>query len=168
MLCPSYGLLGALLRYEALINRADGGNLTVIYSSESVAPRSTSRPGAIMPLLVILFIVSYGILTMLVFEQGQTIESQRGLIKEMLKDSTQLAAMKDKIARDDGKRGHEKAPAAPSEQKSTQSPNPASGAKGSYKEATPSGPGKSAHTMKQVPGKPAADMEDVRRSTRVI
>jgi len=38
--------------------------------------------------------------------------------------------------------------------------------KGSNKEAKPSG--KSARTMKQVPGKPAADLEDVRRSTRVI
>lgn len=121
-----------------------------------------------MPLLVILFIVSYGILTMLVFEQGQTIESQRGLIKEMLKDSTQLAAMKDKIARDDGKRIQQRAPVPPSDRRSTESANPAAGAKGSYKEATPSGPGKSAHTMRQVPGKPAADMEDVRRSTRVI
>jgi len=56
--------------------------VSVIYSAESVAPRATSRPAAILPLLVILFIVSYGILTMLVFEQGQTIESQRTLIRE--------------------------------------------------------------------------------------
>lgn len=147
--------------------------MTVIYSSESAAPRSTARPGAIMPLLVILFIVSYGILTMLVFEQGQTIESQRGLIKEMLKDSTQLAAMKDKIARDDEKRVHERASAAPldqktADQKSADSVNPAASAKGPTKEAKPSVPGKSARTTKQIPGKPASDLEDVRRSTKVI
>ena len=154
--------------------------MTVIYSSESAAPRSAARPGAIMPLLVILFIVSYGILTMLVFEQGQTIESQRGLIKEMLKDSTQLAAMKDKIARDDEKRVHEKAPASPldqkmldpkapdqkaADQKGPDSVNPAASAKGSVKEVKP---GKSASTTKQIPGKPASDLEDVRRSTKVI
>jgi len=46
--------------------------------------------------------------TALVFEQGQTIEAQRGLIREMLKDSTQLAALKDKLARDDGKQIHKK------------------------------------------------------------
>ena len=34
-----------------------------------------------LPLLVVLFIVSYGILTLLVFEQGQTIESQRSLLR---------------------------------------------------------------------------------------
>ncbi len=155
-----------------------GATLTVIYSSESAAPRSTARAGAIMPLLVILFIVSYGILTMLVFEQGQTIESQRGLIKEMLKDSTQLAAMKDKIARDDEKRVHEKASASPldqkapdqktADQKNADPVNSAASAKGSNKEAKPSVPGKSARTTKQIPGKPASDLEDVRRSTKVI
>src|SRR6202162_2983942 len=90
--------------------RTWGATLTVIYnySAESVAPRTARRPAAILPLLVILFIVSYGILTMLVFEQGQTIESQRGLIHEMLKDSTQLATLKGKLARDDSKRIHDK------------------------------------------------------------
>jgi hypothetical protein len=147
--------------------RTWGATLTVIYnySAESVAPRTTKRPAAILPLLVILFIVSYGILTMLVFEQGQTIESQRSLIHEMLKDSTQLATLKGKLARDDSKRLHDKA-SVQAEQKDAESGNPAAGAKGSDKETKR--PGKSAHSMKEVPGKPAADLEDVRRSTRVI
>jgi hypothetical protein len=174
-----------------------GGNLTVIYSSgsssESAAPKTASRPTGILPLLVILFIVSYGILAMLVFEQGQTIESQRGLIREMLKDSTQLAALKGKLARDDGKRPHDQAsmqvdprgadasnPAGNSttgaaagakalgqglnkglNQGSNQGSNP-----GLDKETKPQG--KSARTTKVVPGKPAADLEDVRRFTGVI
>jgi len=159
--------------------------LTVIYSAESTAPntasratlsgQSTSRPSAMMPLLVILFIVSYGILTMLVFEQGQTIESQRSLIREMLKDSTQLAALKDRLARDDGKRvnSHDKA-AVTADQKKAESGNHGDGvagakgsdAKGLDKETKR--PGKSTHSTKQVPEWPAADLEDVRRSTRVI
>src|SRR5260370_39292623 len=91
------------------VGRLGGQCLTVIYRPECVAARTTRRPVAILPLLVILFVVSYGILTMLVFEQGQTIESQRSLIREMLKDSTQLASLKGKLARDDGKRLHDKA-----------------------------------------------------------
>jgi hypothetical protein len=146
--------------------------LTVIYNygTESVAPRTTTRPVAILPLLVILFIVSYGILTMLVFEQGQTIESQRGLIHEMLKDSTQLATLKGKLSRDDSKRFGDKA-SVQVEQKDAESGNPAAGAKGSDAKGLDKEtkrPGKSAHSMKRVPGKPAADLEDVRRSTRVI
>src|SRR6202162_2899143 len=116
-----------------------------------------------MPLLVILFIVSYGILTMLVFEQGRTIESQRSLIREMLKDSTQLAALKDTLARDDNKRVHDKA-SVPADRKSADPGNPAATGKGLDKAKR----GKSAHSTNEVPGKPAADLEDVRRFTRVI
>src|SRR5271163_2095031 len=103
--------MGALTPNEARrVWGLAGGNLTVIYgySAEDAAPK-TKRSAAVMPLLVILFIVSYGILTMLVFEQGQTIESQRSLIREMLKDSTQLAALKGKLARDDSKRPRDQA-----------------------------------------------------------
>ncbi len=142
-----------------------GQTLTVIYSAECVAARTTRRPAAILPLLVILFVVSYGILTMLVFEQGQTIESQRSLIHEMLKDSTQLASLKGKLARDDGKRLQDKA-SVQADQKNADSGAPANGAKGSDKETKR--PSKSARSTKGVPGKPAADLEDVRRSTRVI
>jgi hypothetical protein len=140
--------------------------LTVIYSTE--CKKATSRPTGILPLLVILFIVSYGILTMLVFEQGQTIESQRGLIREMLKDSTQLAALKGKMAVTDGARTPDKA-ASPADNKNVESP--AAGGKGSdAKGADKDGkrPGKAARSSKSVPGKPEADLEDVRRSTRVI
>ena len=145
--------------------------MTVIYNygTESGAPRTAKRPAAILPLLVILFVVSYGILTMLVFEQGQTIESQRSLIHEMLKDSTQLATLKGKLARDDGKRLQDKA-SGQADQKNVESGNPA-GTKGSDAKGLDKAtkrPGKSAHSMKEVPGKPAADLEDVRRSTRVI
>ena len=35
-------------------------------------------------------------MTMLIVEQGATIESQRGLIKEMLRDSLELSSMKGK------------------------------------------------------------------------
>jgi hypothetical protein len=126
--------------------------------------KAAKRPVSVLPLLVILFIVSYGLLTMLVFEQGQTIESQRSLIREMLKDSTQLAALKDKLARDDSKRTHDKA-LAPSDRKGANSVNPAAGATGSDKAGKR--PGKATHSMKQIPEKPAGDLEDVRRTTGV-
>ena len=141
-----------------------GAILSVIYSADSGTPRTPSRSTVMMPLLVILFVVSYSILTMLVFEQGQTIESQRGLIREMLKDSTQLATLKNKLARDEDKRFDEKLSAQP-EQKSGATA-PAAGEKGPGKDSKKAG--KSARSMKQVPGKPPADLEDVRRSTRVI
>jgi hypothetical protein len=129
------------------------------------------RPAGMMPLLVILFVISYCILTMLVFEQGQTIESQRGLIREMLKDSTQLAALKDKQAREkasvsgEQKHADAAAPAAGSTGATGSSPKSLD-EKGLKKDSKR--PGKSAHEMKQAPETPAADLEDVRRATQVI
>jgi hypothetical protein len=88
----------------------------------------------------------------------------------MLKDSTQLATLKGKLARDDNKRFQDKA-SVQADHKDMDSGNPAAGIKGldgKGLDKETKRPGKSAHSMKTVPGKPAADLEDVRRSTRVI
>jgi mannitol-specific phosphotransferase system IIBC component len=146
-----------------------GAILRIVYSAENQGYKRTPRAAALLPLLVVLFIVSYGILTMLVFEQGQTIESQRGLIREMLKDSTQLASIKSKISRDDSPRPKDGQPDAATLSAPQAQPK-GSEAKGvdvdKDKESKKSG--KTAHSMKQIPGKPAADLQDVRRLTRVI
>jgi hypothetical protein len=42
----------------------------------------------------VLFLISYGLMTMLIVEQGQTIESQRALIRELFRDSRELSAVK--------------------------------------------------------------------------
>jgi hypothetical protein len=47
-----------------------------------------------LPVLVVLFLISYGLMTMLIIEQGRTIESQRALIHELYHDSEELAAIK--------------------------------------------------------------------------
>jgi hypothetical protein len=162
-----------------------GAFVTIVYSAECLASQKKSRSATLLPLLVILFIVSYGILTLLVFEQGRTIESQRFLIRAMLQDSTQLASLKGKLARDVSNRPHDKAAAqaerkdADSGSRSAGSPaadnpaagsgstgNPAAGAKGSDKQTKR--PSRSARSTKEAPGKPASDLTDVRRSTRVI
>lgn len=137
--------------------------MTVVYSAECKASQKATRPVAMLPILVVLFVFSYALLTMLVFEQGQTIESQRGLIREMLKDSNQLATLKGKLAHDENQRSHEKL-SAPADQKDSGSA--AAAPKGSGKDAKR--PGKPTHSTKEAPGKPTSDLEDVRRSTHVI
>lgn len=139
--------------------------MTVIYTAQSAVPQTKSR-SALLPLLVVLFLVSYGILTLLVVEQGRTIEAQRSLLREMLKDSAQLASLKDKLAREVAVQSHDKS-AAPSEQKDAVSGgSPAVAPKTPGKDAKR--PSKSARIKKEAPEKPAADLQDVRRSTRVI
>ena len=47
-----------------------------------------------LPLLTVLFLISYGLMTMLIVEQGSTIESQRALIRELYRDSAELTAQR--------------------------------------------------------------------------
>jgi hypothetical protein len=55
-----------------------------------VAPKKHSR----LPVLVVLFLISYGLMTMLIVEQGETILSQRALIRDLFRDSQELSAVK--------------------------------------------------------------------------
>ena len=58
---------------------------------------AVTKPGrSLLPALIILFLVSYGLLTMLVVEQGRTIDSQRGLIQMLFSDSVELTGLKGK------------------------------------------------------------------------
>ena len=60
----------------------------------SPASKSTEKKRGMLPLLTVLFLVSYALMTMLIIEQGQTIESQRVLIRELFRDSTELSSIK--------------------------------------------------------------------------
>jgi len=139
--------------------------LTVVYSAECKAVQKTNRSVGLLPILIVLFVFSYAILTALVFEQGRTIDSQRALIREMLKDSNQLAALKSKASHDDGLRGQQKSPASGSAQ-AEHKKDLANAPKNNGKDVKRGD--KSSHSTKEIPGKPPSDLEDVRRSTSVI
>jgi len=53
---------------------------------------------SLLPLLTVLFLISYGLMTMLIVEQGNTIQSQRYLIQQLFNDSVELSSMKGKAA----------------------------------------------------------------------
>ncbi len=61
----------------------------LMLNKATVNPKHT-----LLPLLTVLFLISYGLLTMLVVEQGRTIESQRFLIRQLFTDSGELTALK--------------------------------------------------------------------------
>ena len=83
-----------------------GSHLTTLFGTESftaVAP--TDAPVAAkkhgwLPLLTVLFLISYGLMTMLIVEQGRTIESQRALIRELFRDSKELSAVRMRAAQE--------------------------------------------------------------------
>jgi hypothetical protein len=63
---------------------------------ENAAIMPTDKPKSkhsMLPLLIVLFLVSYGLLTLLVVEQGRTIDAQRFLIRQLFHDSAQLSAL---------------------------------------------------------------------------
>ena len=89
------------------------------------SPIVPSKPKhSLLPVLVVLFLISYGLLARLVVEQDRVISFQLTLIRQLLGDSRELTALKGKIQRDQ-KQNHAQAPAqrsqaAPDGQSETQ------------------------------------------------
>ena len=71
---------------------------TAAETRELADSAATPRKPGWLPLLVVLFLISYGLMTMLIVEQGRTIESQRALIRELFRDNTELNAVRTKGA----------------------------------------------------------------------
>jgi hypothetical protein len=119
-----------------------------------------------LPLLTVLFMISYGLMTMLIVEQGQTIESQRALIRELFRDSTELSSVKMKAQTE---RNHAQALA-----QSPSSQNPSTQAPMKQAPSSQAGPQQRAQNQLkpkadfQMPAKPAADLADHRRAVITI
>ena len=100
-----------------------------------ILTRKPSR--TLLPVLTILFLVSYGLLTMLVVEQGRTIDSQRNLIRMLFDDSIELTGMKGKANQKQQAEAQAraqaqskmKAPAVQAPQPQVPPPSPRAGAK---------------------------------------
>jgi len=116
---------------------------------------------SLLPVLIALFLVSYGLMALLVFEQGRTIDNQRGLIRVLFSDSSELTHLKDKIF----KKQHAEAQAqAPAKDRSQAQP-PST-------QASPRDNAKNSHKADKLrkPPKPPADGEilDARRTVWTI
>jgi hypothetical protein len=103
--------------------------LTTVFGNSAVSTVSAADTTAArkkqgwLPLLILLFLISYGLMTMLIVEQGQTIESQRTLIRDLFRDSRELSSIKGMI-RQEGTQSPSAKPKAPSTQvPSTQVPS---------------------------------------------
>jgi len=79
-------------------------------------PKNPKKKHSLLPVLTVLFMVSYGLMTMLIVEQGSVIQSQGNLIKILNGDSRELWSMK-------GKAIAEKQMAKERAQNSAQSPS---------------------------------------------
>lgn len=85
--------------------------------------QSSRRKHGLLPVLTVLFCISYGLMTMLIVEQGRTIDSQRALIRELFRDSMALNATRLKALHDQRAAKQSQAAKAPSNTPSTQAPS---------------------------------------------
>jgi cytoskeletal protein RodZ len=128
--------------------------------------------------LTILFLISYGLMTMLIVEQGRTIESQRALIRELFHDSTALSA-KTKAAQNSTQSPSSKTKVPVTQNPSTHVPSTqhpstqAPKAQAPSSQAAPQQHHAQSHATQQkpafrMPSKPAADLvDDVRTLTTI-
>lgn len=130
-----------------------------------------------LPVLTVLFMISYAIMTLLIVEQGQTIESQRALIRELFRDSSELSATKIRDQR--AARESQLAQNPSSQTPSVQAPStqgPASQVAPSIQ--APKAPSTQVEAQRraqnqvkpryQVPSKPASDLVDKARTLITI
>jgi hypothetical protein len=134
---------------------------TIECKEVSEIPETPRKKHGWLPLLTVLFMISYGLMTMLIVEQGQTIESQRALIRELFRDSSELSAVKMKAVEE---HNHALASAQnPSSQNpSTQAPSSQAGPQQRLQNQAKTKP------EFQMPSKPAADLADHRRALVTI
>ena len=136
-----------------------------------------------LPLLTVLFLISYGLMTMLIVEQGQTIESQRVLIHELFRDSSELTAMKIKAQQAAQAAGQTQAPAAKNQAQSSQAPSSqaqsnqypsthaqsqAPSSQAAPQTRTQNQSQKQVKPQYQMPSRPASDLADDRRALKTI
>src|SRR5258708_6955076 len=129
---------------------------------------------SLLPLLTVLFLFSYGLMTVLIVEQGSAIQAQRNLITILMRDSTELWAAKGKaisdqqVAQADAKtRAHTpsaQAQAPSSQTPSTQTPS----TQAAPQHHSQSRAGKIAKPDTQLPPVPASDLVDGRRALSTI
>ncbi len=169
-----------LLSVRAVAGRAKRCSLTSQLDNAAIEIAPPKKRWSLLPVLVVLFLISYGLMTLLIVEQGHTIQSQRNLIIDLFHDSATLTAIQGRIVHDNNvaqaeakKHAQASSNQAPSTQTpssqtpSTQAPHtPSSQAvpkSGSRERA-----GKSAKPEMQLPAKPASDLLDRRRALSTI
>jgi len=137
---------------------------------------------SLMPVLTILFMFSYGLMTLLIVEQGAAIQQQHNFIQVLLGDSRELWAMKgkvltDKTARDQAqKNAHASSTQTPStrgqvppaqtpstQAQSTQAPSTQIPSTQAQQQHAQNRAGKAAKPQTEVPPMPASDLSDRRR-----
>jgi hypothetical protein len=127
------------------------------------------RRYSLLPILIALFLISYGLMAALAVEQDRTIASQRSLITSLFSDSTELSGLKGKLFQNQHPQPKAQSGAGtPSQAQppSTQSPLAQSAPAGNVQ--SNHNAGKVRKPMPQRPPLGIADLVDGRRIVKTI
>lgn len=162
-----------------------GAILTTLFGNTAVPSvaaaeiAATRKKRGWLPLLTVLFLISYGLMTMLIVEQGATIESQRALIRELFRDSTELSAVRMKAQQEknvaEAQRNSQN-PSAKMQSPVTQNPStqaPSTQAPMTQAPSSQAAQQRPIHKQNQkpqfqMPSRPASDLADDRRAVITI
>ena len=134
------------------------------------------RKHSLLPILIVLFLVSYGLMCLLAVEQDRTIAAQRYLIRSLLGDSSELSNLKGKLiqkqyaeAQAQAKAGSRSQAQTPLTQvPSTQAPM----TQAPITQDKPGGNAQSSHNAgkarKTVPPKPPLGISDIVDGRRIV
>jgi len=142
-----------------------GWLLTTLFGSTALMPMAAAdtapkKKRTLLPLLTVVFLVSYALMTMLIVEQGEAIQQQHNLIQVLQADSMQFWAMKGKALADKASHDRAQAKNAPMTQAPGMHKTPSTQAP---QQKSQSHAGKEAKPQVQLPPVPAADLTDQRR-----
>jgi hypothetical protein len=166
----------------AALGRRSGSQLlswtqdTVVAIPQALPAPKPKRKHSLLPILITLFLVSYGLMCLLAVEQDQTIAAQRYLIRSLLGDSSELSNLKGKLiqkqyaeAQAQAKAGSRSQAQTPLTQvPSTQAPM----TQAPMTQDKPGGNAQSSHnagkTRKTVPPKPPLGISDIVDGRRIV
>jgi hypothetical protein len=161
----------------AALGRRSGSQLlswtqdTVVAIPQALPAPKPKRKHSLLPILIVLFLVSYGLMCLLAVEQDRTIAAQRYLIRSLLGDSSELSNLKGKLiqkqyaeAQAQAKAGSRSQAQTPLTQvPSTQAP---------ITQDKPGGNAQSSHNAgkarKTVPPKPPLGISDIVDGRRIV
>ena len=164
-----------------------GCHLTISFGSTTVMPIAVpKKKRSLLPLLTVLFVISYGLMTVLIIEQGSVIQTQRNLIKVLGRDSTELWSARGKAIGDQqtaqaqsrtrAPLTHKQAPAQTPSSQAPSTQSPSTQAPSTHAPSTQAVPqrrsqsrtGKIAKPYHEPPPVPASDLSDRRRALNTI
>jgi Tfp pilus assembly protein PilV len=130
------------------------------------------RKHSLLPVLIVLFLVSYGLMALLAVQQDRTISSQRSMITSLLSDSTELSSLKGKILTKQQAQAGARA-RSQTQTPSTQAPmTQAPMTQAPMTQDAPGGNAQSSHNAgkprKSVPPKPPLGIADIVDGRRIV